>query len=353
MPRRPDEPLLPLARPAPGARALLAALVALFAVVLSPGGRALAQQRDGGDKAAAEALFDHAKSLYNAGRYAEACPKFAESQRLDAGVGTLLYLADCYAHVGRTASAWAGFREAAAAAKTAGQTEREKIARDRAAELEPGLSKLTILVAPSSEAAGAQVSRNGVLVGKVLWGTAFPVDPGVHTIEATAPGRKRWTTRIEVGERAASVSVNVPALELAPAAPPSPRAPAASTDAGAGRGQRAVGLVLGGLGVVGCAVGAGFGIQAMSKDGDAADHCRGDDPTRCDARGVELGAQAHDAATFSTIAFGAGAAALAAGVVVFVTAPSPKGASRGTTARLAIAPRVGPGAGGLAVGGSF
>ena len=87
--------------------------------------------------------------------------------------------------------------------------------------------------------------------------------------------------------------------------------------------------------------------------GPGAHNAGGHYPTRCDARGVELGAQAHDAATFSTIAFGAGAAALAAGVVVFVTAPSPKGASRGTTARLAIAPRVGPGAGGLAVGGSF
>src|SRR3954466_14533076 len=95
------------------------------------------------DKAAAESLFDEGKKLASEHKYAEACPKFSESLRLDSGVGTMLYLADCYEKVGQTASAWGQFREAAAIAKRQNDA-REKIARERAARLEPKLSRLSI-----------------------------------------------------------------------------------------------------------------------------------------------------------------------------------------------------------------
>src|SRR5262245_36723730 len=68
---------------------------------------------DAGDKRpAAQALFDQGRALVTLGRFAEACPKLAESLRLDPGIGTMLWLADCYENVGRSASAWATFREA-------------------------------------------------------------------------------------------------------------------------------------------------------------------------------------------------------------------------------------------------
>src|SRR5262245_54130263 len=172
----------------------LAAAIGLLAV--EP-----AHAQDASGKAAAEALFEQGVQLMKAGRFAEACPKLETSQRVDPGVGTLLYLAECYEKLGRTASAWATFREAESVARAQNQADRARTAQARAQKLEPELSYLTVNVAPEAKVEGLVVRRGGINVLPELYGVAAPVDPGVVEIEAGAPGYRRFSTQVKVGAK--------------------------------------------------------------------------------------------------------------------------------------------------------
>ncbi len=65
-----------------------------------------------GDPAVADALFRKGREAAEKGDWATACPKFAESQRLDPAPGTLLNLADCEEHTGQLATSYEHFKTA-------------------------------------------------------------------------------------------------------------------------------------------------------------------------------------------------------------------------------------------------
>ncbi len=164
------------------------AFSALFAaLVASSAATAHAQGAD--DKAIAETLFSQGKALLNQGKYDEACPKLAESLRLDTGIGTMMYLAECYERSGKLASAWAQWREAQESSKRAGDA-REKLTKGRAEQLEPRLSRVSISVSPDADVPGLSVTRDGHEIGRAAWGVEAPIDAGKHVFRATAPDRE-------------------------------------------------------------------------------------------------------------------------------------------------------------------
>ena len=59
----------------------------------------------------AEVLFEDGVRLMKAGQFDEACPKIAESQRLEPRPGTLFTLAECLANDGKIATALARYEE--------------------------------------------------------------------------------------------------------------------------------------------------------------------------------------------------------------------------------------------------
>lgn len=295
-----------------------------------------ADAQSASDKAAAEALFDEGVKLLKAGNYEEACKKLESSQRVDPGIGTLLYLGECYKQAGRTASAWAIFREAASKAEAAGENDRARAGMKRANELEGALSRVKFEMAEENRDIEDLVVTHGERsVNRALWGTALPVDPGRLKVVAEAPGYETWETTVLVGEGGTTTTLTVPPLVKLPeeAAPP-PAEPSPITaqepvsfsqeDVGnPGSTQKTVGLVVAGLGVVGVGVGTVFGILAMQSENDAGEFCEGATCLK-GTRGVELTNEARERALLSTIGFAAGGVLLAGGLTLYLTAPKQK-----------------------------
>jgi serine/threonine-protein kinase len=315
-------------------------------------------QATAAEKASAEALFDEALRLMHKGAFAEACPKFEMSQRIEAAVGTLLYLAECYEKTGRTASSWATFREAASLAEAAGQSDRMKTARARAARLEPDLAWLTIQVSSEVRAIpGLTLRRATVPVQPDLSGVPVPVDPGDVTVEANAPGYAQYTTSVNVPARGRAV-VNVAALtplpapaaaatstsaapepSSAPPATPSPQPTPLPAAPPASEERRSVlPYVFGGVGIVGIGLGSYFGLRAISDADDARKACP--DGLCSEKRGAAAADDARTAAKISNVSFAVGAGALAAGVVLYFALPSKK-------TELSLAPHVDQNSAGL------
>lgn len=292
------------------------ARVSFFAIALAAGGTARAQTAD--EKAQAEVLFEQGKKLMSEQRYSEACTKLSESNKLDSGVGTLLFLGECYRLDGRNASAWATFREAESIANRTADP-RGKIAQGRAQELEPKLSKLVVEVASPAE--GLAITRDGAAVSASLYGVEVPVDPGRHVLRAVAPKHEAWETTVDVGKDGARASVTVPKLARLPEpkAPPTalPAPPPAGRES-AGGTQRAIGLGVAGLGVVGLGVGTYLGLRASSQLSDAEPHCGS---AGCDQTGFDLKTDARSNANMATAAFVAGGALVVGGAVLYFVAP--------------------------------
>jgi tetratricopeptide (TPR) repeat protein len=288
-------------------------------------------------------FYERAQALASAGNYAEACPLYEESLRLDFGLGTLLYLSDCQEQIGKTASAWAGFKEAADLAANRGEKDRSVAASKRAAKLEPLLSYVKLELAPEHANIGTILKRNGQPIKGFTEIGTLAVDPGQQEFLAEAPGYKPLTVKVEVPKGPATVTVAIPALERAPVQVV-PDAPSAID----GRAMKIGGVVAAGTGLVGLAVGTGFGIDAIKTYDAALATCENEVPTACTPSGVVLQGDASRSALVSTVSFVIGGALLGGGALLYFLAPDEDTTTVGVTGLW-----LGDDGAFLAVGGAF
>jgi hypothetical protein len=302
------------------------------------------------DRALAEALFRDGKTLADDGRIEEACAKFKESQRLDPALGTLLYLATCYEQSGKTASAWAAFQSAQELAHNRKDKAREAIARERAAAIEPNLSKLKLSI--TIPVAGTQIRVDGRLLGPAALSTPLPFDPGTHTIEATAPEKRAWSQSVELQPGPSTLAVRIPPFEpdipepapvAAETAKPAAVAPHPPRDTSATNWPRLAGFVSLGVGGVGLAAGTYFGLHAYSVAKGAEHHCSG---SICDQTGLNAYASARTAANISNVGFALGIVGIGAGTYLLIS-------SAGESKTTQSAFWVGGAPGHVVAGGSF
>ncbi|MFT3769778.1 MAG: hypothetical protein QM820_30445 [Minicystis sp.] len=330
----------------------------LFAAAAAPA-PALAQGApaapDKQKAAQAQALFDEALNLMKQSRYAEACPKLAQSQDLDPGMGTEYRLAECYELAGRLAAAWSLYRHVADEARAARRSDREAQALRHAEALALKVPHLTLTLSPSlAGTSGLEILRDGEPVDRAQW-SDLPTDPGNHTFIARAPGRASWEKKLNVAE-GARLTLAIPDLATVAAPPPVAvdrgPAPAPQPDrAGGGLSKLQIGAIAaGGVGVLGLALGIGFGVKANRKWDETLTHCQGGALDRCDPTGVQLGGQASSAASVSTAGFIVGGAAVAAGTVLFVLS---RRAPKAAAPALLVLPTAGAAGAGLTAVGSF
>jgi hypothetical protein len=173
-----------------------------------------------------------------------------------------------------------------------------------------------------------EIKQDGKLVGQAVWGMASPIDPGPHTIEASAPGKKPWSETVSITASERQHRVVVPVLLDAPPeklavvmAPPPPVAQPAEPRVVSST-QKTVGWVLLGVGSAAIVTGGVLALLARGDDSDAAAQCRPDRVTLCSPAGVELGKSARSKATWAGVSAGAGLLALGAGVTLLLTAPT-------------------------------
>ncbi len=308
------------------------------------------------DSVFAEALFRQGRTLMSQNRVTEACAKFADSQKLDPKLGTLLNLAVCYEKEGKTASAWAKFVEATSQASRSGQAERSRFARTKAQELEKKLVRVEFRV--ESPAAEQTLSLGPRSIPSSAWGVPIPVDPGTYAVTASAPHKKEWSGELVVPEKsAAAVPFAVPPLAAeapapAPAPAPAATAPEAAPEAApqGGDWRRPAAYVAGSVAVAGLALGAVFGLRTLSKESRADKECDG---RFCSAEGLSLHDDARQAATVSTVGFAVGAIGLGLGTYFLLSSGGQPASAPPKAGALGWSPRFGRQGAGLQLEGTW
>jgi hypothetical protein len=315
----------------------------------------LTGQRDAraDDATTAEALFQSAKQLSEAGQWVDACPKFKASFELDPQLGVLLNVAHCWEEVGQVAKAWTRWTQAVEWAKREGDSRLAWI-EGRLSKVVPRLPKLIFMV--KNPVAELRLYNGDTLVPPASYELPLAVDPGLVHIEVRRGDNVIERQEVKAVEgKTTSVALDLAAIDAAhpPAAEPEPQSqPPDKPDPAAPKKpydatQRSVGYIVGAVGLAAVLAAVGLEIAALVKKGQA------DEPDACvnkfcSQQGLDA---AEDGATFAEVGqwLGIGGlAAVAIGVTIVLTAPS-EDDDQSAKRELWLAPS----AGGLVLGGTL
>ena len=304
--------------------------LSLLALLLVVPTRAHAQQ------AAADALFDSARTAMEKGAFAEACEQFRASEKLDPAVGTELNLADCEEKRGHVATALALFR--ALEEKLPENDERVAVAHSRARTLSARVPKLTLTLA--ADAAKASTVRDGdVELGAAAFGVQLPMDPGSHELRVSAPGFEPRTFQIVLAEGEVRSLIVGPGSPSRPSpAAVSPRPPEAFKPrdprdaAHEGSGAHTLGFAFAGVGAAAVSVATITGILVLGKKRAVDRECHAD--KSCTGVGLDAAESGRTLQVVSNVSWVVGAASLGAAAYFLLSS----GPSSKPNTKLALSP---------------
>ena len=270
--------------------------------------------------AQAEALFNDAEKLLDAGKVAEACDAFEASNKIESRAGTMVRLGQCREQNHQLASAWSAYKGALNRVK---DPAKRSFALARSTELEPKLSTITISIPEDRRVTGLAITRNGTVVDPTLWNRVVPSDGGDNVIIATAPGHEQWKSTVAVPIDRGKIVVEIPRLtplKVATTAPPSEPPTGTLTF----RRKVAIGGAV--TATASLTVGIVLGVLAKKRESNAFTLCPDPDvPCEHAERAHSLTVSGHRLAIAADVLFGA-AGGLAIGAAILWLTGAPKGA---------------------------
>jgi hypothetical protein len=286
---------------------------------------------------AARDLFVQAERDEDAENWQAALDKLSRVSQVKLTAGVRYHLALCEEHLGRLATALAAYLSAERQANESNAADVVRLVGMQLSALTPRVPRLALQVAP--DLPGAVVRLDGAPFDHARLGAAFPIDPGLHHVEARAPGRAESTLSVTVQEG----DVTFLRISLSPveeAATASPAAEDVSPQRGSARHSPAAAIAFTAAAAGLAGLGAGAYLLSGSAHSDAVSRCA-QMTSPCD--GDKAPVRAWDWTALA--AWGAAAASAAVAVVLWSRQSGDAGLPR--AARVVV----GPGA--LGVAGSF
>ncbi|HKY38745.1 MAG TPA: hypothetical protein VJN18_22540 [Polyangiaceae bacterium] len=327
-------------------------------------------------RAGARTLATEGALAFNEGRWKDAVDLFARAESLVHAPPHLLFMARAHAKLGQFVKAREAYlkivKEQLSPNAPQAFRDAQVTAEEERKQVEPHIGRLLVKVEGAEGAKDLAVTVDGQPFPTVMLGVPQPMDPGEHTVAATAAGFKGSPSKVtlkDAGSASVVVKLEVDPTVAAPgpsAAEPSGGGAVVSTapsgappsDTGPVKGTNGlrIGSYVGfGVGTVGLALGTVFVLQSSSKRKDAdalaeeigcdGDSCSGTSQQRAQLDGLD--SDARSAQTLGIVGYAVGGAGVAAGVVLFILSNKKDDAPKSAF----IAPYVGPGAAG--VYGSF
>jgi tetratricopeptide (TPR) repeat protein len=287
-----------------------------------------------------DTLFKRGKQQLADKKYAEACATFEEVDKLEPGIGAKLNVARCYEEWEKLAVAYRWYDDAQKMAVDTKDKRAAKI-KELIDALDSDVPRLTVKLPAKIDPFAAKVKLDGKAFSEL--GTELRVDPGQHVIDyQSGTTAKKKTVNLERGASTEVELVFDPGAPLIGQKPP----PAAKEPTNT---RKVLGIASTSAGVIALGVAGVLTLTAKSKYNAALDdHCMGA-TNLCDAEGLSATNNAKKRANHATIISIVGGAAIAAGVVLYVTAPKKTNSEK----RAYLAPSVSSDSAAVIFGGRF